>query len=53
MGGFDGAMNTSKPQTRHEEPKPQASEDSVPQDDGTDNEWQMEPFKEDEASKPA
>lgn len=30
-----------------EEPKPHASEDSIPQDEGTDNEWQMEPLKED------
>jgi len=30
-----------------EEPKPHLSEDSIPQDEGTDNEWQMEPLKED------
>lgn len=36
-----------------EEPKPHLSEDSIPQDDGTDNEWQMEPLTEekDEAAK--
>jgi len=28
-----------------EEPKPFASEDSVPQDEGTDNSWQLEPFE--------
>jgi len=43
---------TSKPNSQpqapasREEPNPPASEDSVPQDDGTDNSWQMEPLEE-------
>ena len=42
---------TSKPNSQpqapatREEPNPPASEDSVPQDDGTDNSWQMEPLE--------
>jgi len=27
------------------EPDPSVSEDSIPQDDGTDNRWQMEPLE--------
>jgi len=43
---------TSKPNSQpqapasRDEPNPPASEDSVPQDDGTDNSWQMEPLEE-------
>ena len=49
---FDGSMNKNPHAAHDGEPKPQGSEDSVPQDDGTDNEWQMEPFKEGPAAKP-
>jgi len=36
-----------KPQApaHHAEPDPSVSEDSIPQDDGTDNRWQMEPLE--------
>ena len=43
---------TSKPNPHshtpasRDEPNPPASEDSVPQDEGTDNSWQMEPLEE-------
>jgi len=40
-----------KPSASRDEPNPPASEDSVPQDDGTDNSWQMEPLENKE--KPA
>ncbi|MCZ2495687.1 hypothetical protein GN316_02850 [Xylophilus sp. Kf1] len=39
-------MNTqNRTPTTAEEPKPVVGEDSIPQDEGTDNEWQMEPLK--------
>ncbi|WPB58760.1 hypothetical protein [Xylophilus sp. GOD-11R] len=41
-------MNTSpakKNSSTDAEPGPPNSEDSVPQDEGTDNRWQMEPLE--------
>lgn len=47
-------MNTEPKKPATEEPKPYVSEDSVPQDEGTDNSWQMEPLTEgDQQKKPA
>ena len=50
-------MNTQAKTPATEEPKPHLSEDSVPQDDGTDNSWQMEPLtgsnEDDKPKKPA
>ena len=53
--GENACMSTKPkspaPTSASEEPKPHLSEDSIPQDDGTDNEWQMEPLKEDKQDK--
>jgi len=50
---------TSTPNTKpqapahREEPHPSASEDSIPQDDGTDNRWQMEPLEKPDSEEAA
>jgi len=55
--GVETVVITSKPDSKplqpasREEPSPPSGEDSIPQDDGTDNSWQMEPFEKPEGQK--